>query len=149
MFCRLLFKHAALGAEITGAAHAHPLWMMRLMTDTADVSVHSLFELPPVAARDTCFPGKSADGAHVRVGHGRGGGSSQGRESAEGTAATFPRRWRNAREGSDDRPAHERAATFTSVLHISFSLLSGTIARRVKGEGFDVEKMKNPLQGSA
>lgn len=37
----------------------------------------------------------------------------------------------------------KRAATFTSAHHISFSLLSGTIVRRVKGESFDVAKMKN------
>lgn len=45
-------------------------------------------------------------------------------------------------EGSDNCLAYERAATFTSAHHISFSLLSGTILRRLKGESFDVEKMK-------
>lgn len=50
--------------------------------------------------------------------------------------------WENTTEGSDNCLAYERAATFTSAHHISFSLLSGTILRRLKGESFDVEKMK-------
>lgn len=65
-----------------------------------------------------------------------------------GNFSRFPQRRRHAHceetqtEGSDNCLAYERAATFTSAHHISFSLLSGTILRRLKGESFDVEKMK-------
>lgn len=70
-------------------------------------------------------------------------GSSKRRTGSERTAATLPASlWENTAEGSDNCLAYERAATFTSAHHIRFSLLSGTILRRLKGESFDVEKMK-------
>lgn len=124
--------------------------------------IYLLFELLPFDGTSCCwwhgFPGKWFDWTQARLGHtaapparfAPGTSARQRGTGNERTAATFPAS-RNGgaphceetqTEGSDNCLAYERAATFTSAHHISFSLLSGTILRRLKGESFDVEKMK-------
>lgn len=104
-----------------------------------------------VVVDDTCFSGKSFDWTQVWLGPTAAPPArlTLARQLVRGEVATresrqlFPRRCGNTSQGSDNCVAYERAATLASAHRISFSLLSGTTVRGVKGESFDVEKMKN------